>query len=52
MPLSKHVYCVAIAFKTTEWVEQQIYIRFWVKTEHSSMETIRMIQKAAAMGNW
>ena len=27
-------------------VEQQIYIRFWVKLEHSSVETIWMIQKA------
>ena len=36
----------------TEWVEQQICIRFCIKLEHSSMETIQMIQKAAAMGNW
>ena len=35
-----------------EWVEQQIYITFCMKHEHSSMETIRMIQKATAMGNW
>ena len=29
-PLSEHVYCVAIAFKMTEWVEQWICIRFCV----------------------
>ena len=36
----------------TEWVEQWTCIKFCVKLEHSSMDTIRMIQKAAAMGNW
>ena len=50
--LSEHVYCVAITFKMTERVEQQICIKFCVKLEHSSTETIRMIQNAAAMGNW
>ena len=53
MLLTEHVYRVAIAFKMTERVEQRICIRFCVKFVHSSMETIRMIQKAAAaMGNW
>ena len=52
MPLSEHVSCVVIAFKMTEWVEQWICIKFWVKLEHSSEETIQMIQKATAMGNW
>ena len=52
MPLSEHVYCVAMAFKMTEWVEQWICIRFWVKLKYSSAETIRMIQKAIALGNW
>ena len=28
MPLSEHVYCVAIMFKMTEWVEQPICIKF------------------------
>ena len=46
------VYCVAIAFKMTEQVEQRIYIRVCIKLEHASAETIWMIQKAAAMGNW
>ena len=46
MPLSEHVYCVAVAFKMTEWVEQWVCIKFCVKLEHSSTETIRMIQKA------
>ena len=49
--LSEHVYCVAMAFKMTEWVQQWICIKFWFKLEYSSMETIRMIQKATAMGN-
>ena len=50
--LSEHVYCVAIAFKMTEQVEQQICIKFCTKLQHSSAETIGMIQKAAAMGIW
>ena len=50
--LSEHVYCVAITFKMTEWVEQQICIKFCIKLEHSSVENIQMIQKAPAMGNW
>ena len=33
-----------------DWVEQQICIKFCIKFEHSSVETIQMIQKAAAMG--
>ena len=52
MPLSEHVYCVAIAFQMTERVEQQICIKFCVKLERSAAETIQMIQKAVAMGNW
>ena len=51
MPLSEHVYCVAVAFKMMEQVEQQICIEFCIKLEHSCMETIRMIQKATYMGN-
>ena len=39
------MYCVVIAFKVTEWAEQQICIKFCVKLEHSSREIIRMIQK-------
>ena len=52
MPLSEHVYCEAIAFKMTKWVEQWICIKFYVRLEHSSVETIQMIQKATAMENW
>ena len=52
MPLSEHVYCVAITFKITERVEQWICIKFCIKLEHSSIETIQMIQKATVMGNW
>ena len=36
----------------TERVEQRICIKFCLKLEHSSMETIQMIQKATAVGNW
>ena len=50
--LSEHVYCVVVAFKTTEWEEQQIYTKFCIKLERSSAGTIRMIQKATAVGNW
>ena len=52
MPLSKHVHCVAVAFKMTEQLEQQICIKFCLKLEHSSAKTIWMNQKATAMGNW
>ena len=52
MLLSERVYCVVITFKLTERVEQWICIKFCVKFEHSFLETIHMIQKAAAMGNW
>ena len=45
MLMSEHVYCVALTFKLTKHVEQQIYITFCVKLEHSSAETIQMIQK-------
>ena len=47
MPLSEHVYCVALTFKLTKPVEQQICIKFCVKLEHSSTETIQMIQKTS-----
>ena len=50
--LSGHVYCVAVTFKMTEQVEQQIYIEFCVKLEYSSVKTIQMIHKATGMGNW
>ena len=50
--MSEHVYCVAVTFEMTEQVEQQICIQFCVKLEHSYMETIWVIQKAAAVGNW
>ena len=52
MLLSERVYCVTVAFKVTERVEQRIRIRFSVKFEHSSVEAIPMVQKAAATGNW
>ena len=52
MLLSEHVYCVTVAFKMTARVEQRICIKLCIKLEHSSVETIQMIQKSAAMGNW
>ena len=52
MPSSEHVYCVVVAFKMTGWVEQRICIKFCFKLEHSFTETIRLIQTAAAVGNW
>ena len=52
MPLSEHVYCVAVAFKMTERVEQWICIKFCIKLEQSCTETILMVQKSTAMGNW
>ena len=45
-PLSEPVYCVAVPFKMTEQVGQQICIKFCIRFEHSSTETIRMIQEA------
>ena len=44
--MNEHVYCVAITSKMTEQVEQWICIKFCIKLEHSSTETIQMIQKA------
>ena len=46
MPLSERVYCVAVEFKMTAWVEQQICIEFCIKLEHSSTKTIWIIEKA------
>ena len=51
MPLSERVHCVATAFEMTERVEQWIWIIFCIKLEHSSVETVQMIQKASAMAN-
>ena len=44
MPLSELVHCVASAFKMAEQVEQRIRIKFGAQLEHSSAETIPMIQ--------
>ena len=52
MWLSEHGYCVTVTFKMTDWVEQWVCIKFCIKLEHSSKETIQMIQKTTAMGNW
>ena len=50
MLLSEHVYCLAISFKMTEQEEQWICNRFCIKLEHSSPDTIQMIQKASSYG--
>ena len=50
--MSEHEYSVAITFKMTEQVEQQTCIKVCIKLEHSSAETIQIIQKAAAIGTW
>ena len=47
MPWSGHVHSVVTTFKM-----QWLCIKFYVKLEHSSTETIQMIQKATGMGNW
>ena len=54
MPLSEHVSCVVVTFKMTEQVDQRICIQFCIKYEHSSVETIQIIQKATlwATGDW
>ena len=49
MPLSGHVYCVAVTCKMTE---QWICIKFCIKLKHSPTGTIWVIQKATAMGSW
>ena len=46
MLLSEDLYCVAIVFKMSEQIEQQICIKFCVKLDHFPAETIWMIQKA------
>ena len=40
MLFSEHMYCVAITFKMTEWVEQRICIKFCIKPEHSSPQKL------------
>ena len=52
MPLSQLKYFVATTFKMTEREEQEIRIKCCIKLEHSSMETLQVIQKATDMGNW
>ena len=35
-----------------QWIEWRICVKFCIKLEHPSVETMQMIQKATAMGNW
>ena len=59
------LHCTSWAIDAIEWVcvlcgcwfqnecrEQWICIKFCIKLEHSSVETIWMIQKATDLGNW
>ena len=46
MLLNERVYCVVVTFKVTEQVEQWIGIKFCVKLEHSSAETMQVIERA------
>ena len=46
MLLSEQVYCVAVTLKMTEQAEQQICIKFCVKLDRFSAETVQMIHKA------
>ena len=52
--LSERVYCVAVTFKMTEWVEQWICIKFCFKLAHSYMGTIRWFRRPQlrAPGDW
>ena len=52
MPFSELVYAVGVTFEMTELVEQLICIKFCIKLEYSSVETVQMIQKTATTGNW
>ena len=52
MPLREHVYCVAVTCVMTEWVEQWICIKFCIKLQHSSTETVWMTLRTTAMGSW
>ena len=51
MPLSERVYWWKSHSKWQQ-VEQWICMKFCIKLEHSFAETIQMIQKAVALGNW
>ena len=52
--MTEHVNYVAMTFKMAAPVEQRICIKFCIKLEHSSAETIWMIRKAQlwATGDW
>ena len=54
MPLTDHVYCVAVACKITEQVEQQISIEFCFMLEHSSMRLFGWFRRLQlwATGDW
>ena len=44
--------CVAVTFKMTERVEQRICIKFCIKLEHSSIETIRWFRRPQLWDWW
>ena len=54
MPLSERVYCVAITLKMTEWVEQWICIKCYVKLEHPLQKVFGWFRRPQlwASGDW
>ena len=54
MPLNEHVYCVVIAFKMTNWVEQQICIKFFIKLNISPWKQFGWFRRLQpwATGDW
>ena len=54
MPLSGHVYCVAISFKITEQVEQQIYNKFILSLNILLWKLFRWFRRPQlwAAGDW
>ena len=54
MLLSEHVYCVAITFKMTEWVEQRICITFYIGLNIPPQKLFRWFRRLQlwAPENW
>ena len=53
MRLSEYVYVVCgPCIRMTEQEDQRVCIKVCIKLEHSSVDTIPVSQKSAAMGNW
>ena len=54
MPLSEHVYCVAVSFKLTDWVVQWICIKFCISLNIALWELFRWFRRPQpwATGDW